>query len=203
MMDHSLFLLGGSTWLNLVNTRFIHNKQLQDVLMDQTNALHWLETNHLLRLLDSPPGSDSLSQICAELISLRRICMEALSSLEHQAKLSEDVFNSLKERAEQLSIVTVVTSIEGQPSLNYEGKTTVDHVLYRVIRSIFDTLDTYPTDRIRKCEHEECILHFLDTSKSGKRRWCSMEVCGNRHKAAEFYAKKKMRNLAPMPTDKA
>ncbi|WP_406201182.1 CGNR zinc finger domain-containing protein [Kitasatospora sp. NBC_01560] len=45
--------------------------------------------------------------------------------------------------------------------------------------------------RIKKCAHESCILHFFDTSQNGRRRWCSMAVCGNRAKAARHYEKAK------------
>ena len=37
---------------------------------------------------------------------------------------------------------------------------------------------------IRKCENPQCVLVFYDTTKNHQRRWCSMEACGNRHKAA-------------------
>ncbi|HEX8403835.1 MAG TPA: CGNR zinc finger domain-containing protein, partial [Duganella sp.] len=37
-----------------------------------------------------------------------------------------------------------------------------------------------------QCEHPECILWFYDRTKSHKRRWCSMALCGNRYKAAQF-----------------
>lgn len=37
---------------------------------------------------------------------------------------------------------------------------------------------------VRNCEGPRCTLYFLDISKNHKRRWCSMEVCGNRAKAA-------------------
>lgn len=36
---------------------------------------------------------------------------------------------------------------------------------------------------VRECESPDCVLAFYDTTKNHKRRWCSMEVCGNRHKA--------------------
>ncbi len=36
---------------------------------------------------------------------------------------------------------------------------------------------------VRKCESPDCVLAFYDTTKNHKRRWCSMDVCGNRHKA--------------------
>ncbi|MBG0827340.1 ABATE domain-containing protein [Planomonospora sp. ID67723] len=37
-------------------------------------------------------------------------------------------------------------------------------------------------DRVRMCEGDRCYLLFLDTSRPGARRWCSMDRCGNRHK---------------------
>ena len=43
--------------------------------------------------------------------------------------------------------------------------------------------------RIRVCASEGCGWAFLDQSKNGTRRWCSMKLCGNREKAARFKAK--------------
>lgn len=39
---------------------------------------------------------------------------------------------------------------------------------------------------IRQCEGEGCAILFVDRSRSGRRRWCSMNACGNRAKAAAF-----------------
>jgi CGNR zinc finger/Putative stress-induced transcription regulator len=38
-------------------------------------------------------------------------------------------------------------------------------------------------ERIRPCANPDCVLWFLDTSRPGTRRWCSMAACGNRDKA--------------------
>jgi predicted RNA-binding Zn ribbon-like protein len=35
------------------------------------------------------------------------------------------------------------------------------------------------------------VLWFFDRTKSHRRRWCSMAVCGNRHKAARFRASRR------------
>jgi predicted RNA-binding Zn ribbon-like protein len=40
--------------------------------------------------------------------------------------------------------------------------------------------------RIRQCEGDGCARLFVDLSRSGARRWCSMESCGNRAKAKTF-----------------
>ena len=39
---------------------------------------------------------------------------------------------------------------------------------------------------VRKCEDHACTLWFLDRTKSHRRRWCSMALCGNRNKVAAF-----------------
>jgi predicted RNA-binding Zn ribbon-like protein len=43
--------------------------------------------------------------------------------------------------------------------------------------------------RIRKCDN--CVLHFYDTSKKGTRRWCSMQLCGNRMKVAAYASRQR------------
>jgi predicted RNA-binding Zn ribbon-like protein len=47
--------------------------------------------------------------------------------------------------------------------------------------------------RVRQCANPECGWLFLDNSKSGNRRWCSMSACGNRAKAHRHYLRQKNR----------
>jgi predicted RNA-binding Zn ribbon-like protein len=49
-------------------------------------------------------------------------------------------------------------------------------------------------ERVRKCGH--CVLHFYDTSKKGTRRWCSMQLCGNRLKVAAYAARQRSDRMA-------
>jgi predicted RNA-binding Zn ribbon-like protein len=39
---------------------------------------------------------------------------------------------------------------------------------------------------VRRCANPTCKLFFYDDSRTGRRKWCSMSVCGNRHKVATF-----------------
>lgn len=39
---------------------------------------------------------------------------------------------------------------------------------------------------VPQCEHPDCVMWFYDRTKSHRRRWCSMALCGNRAKAAGF-----------------
>jgi len=54
--------------------------------------------------------------------------------------------------------------------------------------TLFATADP---KRVRKCAL--CVLHFHDISKKGTRRWCSMQVCGNRLKVAAYAARRRRR----------
>jgi len=45
--------------------------------------------------------------------------------------------------------------------------------------------------RIRQCANPKCLYLFIDASKGGTRRWCDMNSCGNRAKAARHYHRSK------------
>jgi predicted RNA-binding Zn ribbon-like protein len=40
--------------------------------------------------------------------------------------------------------------------------------------------------RIKLCAAPDCRWAFHDTSRSGRGRWCDMNVCGNRHKTRTY-----------------
>lgn len=59
----------------------------------------------------------------------------------------------------------------------------LDLPLLAVALSAADLLTRGDLARVRECPGSDgCGWLFLDTSKSGTRRWCSMQVCGNRAK---------------------
>jgi predicted RNA-binding Zn ribbon-like protein len=53
--------------------------------------------------------------------------------------------------------------------------------------------------RMRECAAEDCYLIFVDTSRPGRRRWCAMERCGNRHKVRALRARRETEPEAPQP----
>ena len=58
-----------------------------------------------------------------------------------------------------------------------------------IVDATADLLAETESSRIRKCE--SCVVHFFDTSKKGSRRWCSMNICGNRLKVAAYQRRKR------------
>jgi predicted RNA-binding Zn ribbon-like protein len=57
-------------------------------------------------------------------------------------------------------------------------------VLTPIARAIADLVVSGPSVEIRKCANPRCVLYFRDRSRTRRRRWCSMAVCGNRMKVA-------------------
>lgn len=60
-----------------------------------------------------------------------------------------------------------------------------------VAQAIGDLLISADFDRVRPCEGAGCTLWFLDISKTNRRRWCSMAVCGNRAKLTAHRARQR------------
>jgi predicted RNA-binding Zn ribbon-like protein len=60
-------------------------------------------------------------------------------------------------------------------------------LLAPVLWSAGDLLAGPRLDRVRRCANPECGWLFFDDSRAGKRRWCSMQACGNRAKARRHY----------------
>ena len=59
-----------------------------------------------------------------------------------------------------------------------------DALLLPIAQAMAQLLTTADFADVRKCESPTCVLHFLDTTRGRRRRWCSMAVCGNRAKQA-------------------
>ena len=64
-------------------------------------------------------------------------------------------------------------------------------LLSPVLWSAADLLAGPRRDRVRQCANPLCRWLFLDETKGGNRRWCSMAACGNRAKAHRHYLKRK------------
>ena len=56
---------------------------------------------------------------------------------------------------------------------------SVRHV---AIATAVELLSQSPTARLRQCPGDHCGWFFLDTTKRGNRRWCSMSECGQEAK---------------------
>ncbi|MFH8366304.1 CGNR zinc finger domain-containing protein [Streptomyces sp. NPDC018031] len=78
---------------------------------------------------------------------------------------------------------------------------TASQLLSTVARDAVELFSGPYADRIRECGADDCYLLFVDTSRPGRRRWCSMQRCGNRHKVRALRARQA--DGAPGPEEPA
>jgi predicted RNA-binding Zn ribbon-like protein len=64
-------------------------------------------------------------------------------------------------------------------------------LLAPILWSAGDLLTGRRRARVRQCANADCRWLFIDESKAGTRRWCSMTACGNRAKAHRHYVRHK------------
>ncbi len=68
-------------------------------------------------------------------------------------------------------------------------ETTAVALIADLARDAVDLLGGPLAERIRECEADDCALLFLDASRAGRRRWCSMAACGARAKMVAYRAR--------------
>lgn len=71
------------------------------------------------------------------------------------------------------------------------SRNSLDRIWWPIAQSAEDLLVSGRFRSVRECAADACGWLFLDTSRSQRRRWCDMKVCGNRAKARRFYRKQR------------
>lgn len=76
-------------------------------------------------------------------------------------------------------------SADGSASLEPSG-TTVERALGELVSPIPSATADGTWDRMKVCPSDTCQWAFYDHSRNRSRRWCTMDVCGNRQKSRTF-----------------
>lgn len=74
-----------------------------------------------------------------------------------------------------------------------EAGDSFDSILWPIVLSAADLLTSRTRGQIGECAGEGCGWLFIDTSRTGRRRWCTMRGCGNRAKVRRFYQRSRAR----------
>jgi predicted RNA-binding Zn ribbon-like protein len=64
-----------------------------------------------------------------------------------------------------------------------------DGPLRQVVDAAVGLITSSDIDNVRECTEKTCRWLFLDRSRNHSRRWCDMQLCGNRSKAKRFYGR--------------
>jgi predicted RNA-binding Zn ribbon-like protein len=124
-----------------------------------------------------------------ELLAAARALRETVRAAVAARKAGEQVdvaaLNAALAHARR-HMVLVAESGDGLSLKAEYAHATPQQLLAPLAEAAAHLLATADFTLVRKCEDHACTLWFLDRTKSHRRRWCSMALCGNRHKVAAF-----------------
>jgi predicted RNA-binding Zn ribbon-like protein len=173
--------LGDHLALDLLNTEARVQGHAFDFWASNQDVLKWLDQGGI-----TPTGKQAAP---ADLLQrgreLRAVVRDLVTARKQSARVDIDALNhfllphltspQLQRDADGHLVMTRVA----------RGDTTAS-LLGPVAEAAAELLAEGDFTLVRQCEHEDCVLWFYDRTKSHKRRWCSMALCGNRHKASQF-----------------
>jgi hypothetical protein len=168
-VEYSRPVSGEPLALDLVNTTWPGSEGWHDVLANRSGHEEWLRENDL-------PGPSSAAARRA-LLQARDTISAALESPGPAALTALDGILGRGHLCIRATESGAREEIEVEPEWR---------VPWLAVRGLLRLLDEHPA-RVRKCANPDCPFWFLDTTRSGTRRWCSMNVCGNRLKARRHY----------------
>jgi predicted RNA-binding Zn ribbon-like protein len=182
LKSRALFIAGHPA-LDFLNTRMIVNQELVDLLQTNEDVLVWLRQAGL------PVPVTRIRMTPLSLLGSARRLRETIRSLTEKRKAGRrgdpSVLNSFlaaNGRYRQL-----IWNVPYAPKIEMAWRrNTAASILEPVAEAAADLLATADFSFIRRCEDRDCVLWFADQTKSHQRRWCSMELCGNRHKVAAY-----------------
>lgn len=116
--------------------------------------------------------------------------LEAARSLREglrQALLAHDTHSQPSAAAEAVATVPLQLQIDaGGEVVLAPAAQGVAGALGRLVAPIPAARADGTWFRVKACPLDDCQWAFLDQSRNRSRRWCSMEVCGNREKTRAF-----------------
>ncbi|PRT03173.1 RNA-binding protein [Bacillus thuringiensis] len=190
MQDKKQFpLISGNLSLDLVNTELVRRGQRYDLLITNEDVLEWL---HVIKV--SLPFwnektfiriQEHTNQVTSSILEVREVLRKQFEVIADQHEISNDFVTYLEKQIEKAPFTYKI--IEQQLVSIPVGE--IEDVLASLIA--FDALTLIAENKLiflKRCSNPDCVLLFID--KSGKRKWCSMKICGNRKKVAKFQDRK-------------
>jgi predicted RNA-binding Zn ribbon-like protein len=180
-------LVGDHPALDLLNTIARLDGALVDVWQSDDDVLRWLLRTGLLEAKVASPARRGALLAAAR--RLREIARVLVTARKANRRLDAGPLNDFLLQAE--SHCELIRDKDGALSvMRRYHQTSPNGVLAPLAEAVAEFLATADFHLVRRCEGEDCVLWFYDRTKAHRRRWCSMEVCGNRNKVAKFRSRR-------------
>jgi predicted RNA-binding Zn ribbon-like protein len=198
--DRFLFL-GNHLALDFLNTRPVLNGQPAELIPDFNALLRWFHAAKLIgsrdmeRLRRRWEGSPWAQQTAEAMRDLREKLRKDILAWEDGGAIHPSTVAELNRLMADHPMLTKLSASESARATELWFAPRRPEDLFAPLAygtaSLFAHVNP---ERVRKCAN--CVGHFLDTSKKGTRRWCSMALCGNRLKVAAYAARRRRRGHA-------
>ncbi len=164
-------------------------------LASLSDATGWLEGHGLLHPAKRQPldassrirSGELLAHVRAVRSGLREVVEAVVAGRPVDTRALATVNDILRAR----SAVELVPGEGGVALAHRHVGDPLDDALAAVAEPLVAVIAAGGIDRLRVCANDGCRWVFHDTSRTGRRRWCSMASCGNRAKAARHRARKR------------
>ncbi|WP_337841438.1 ABATE domain-containing protein [Rheinheimera sp.] len=173
-------MLGDHLAMDLLNTEARADGQPVEFWSNDQDLLHWLARYGISQTATVAPA-DLLPQAKA----LRALAHQLISQFRAGQPID---YRPLNPYLQAYSTVPYLEQ-DAEGTLTLSRHCTAEGtgaLLGPVAEAVAQLLVEGNAALVKQCEHPDCILWFYDRTKAHKRRWCSMALCGNRHKAAQF-----------------
>lgn len=175
--------IGGHVALDFLNTVKISNGQLLDNLQTDRDVIAWLQG--FAAHFNINQGNVDVPDLINTARRLRESIRELIAAKKEEKPLNIQLLNEYLEKG--VGYLQLENIGAGKYALKRVRKEqSAKHLLAPIAEAAAELLTMDDFSLIRKCESSECVLWFYDHTKGHKRRWCSMAVCGNRHKVSKF-----------------
>jgi predicted RNA-binding Zn ribbon-like protein len=195
--DGFLFV-GNQLALDFLNTRPVQNGEPLELLPDFSALLRWFQAAKLLGARDLAKlqqewGKSVRAQRTLEAVrELREKMRKEILTWEGGGAVHRSTIDELNRLMADYPMRTrLKTSGSASATELWFEPCQPEDLFAPLAHSMAALFANVDRKRVRKCD--QCVLHFHDTSKKGTRRWCSMQLCGNRLKVAAYAARQRMR----------
>ncbi len=187
--DLSLEFANTIAWRGSTPAESLHS--LPDLLawLDSTSALPAPAVADLHKWFSAHPADAATS--FSEAIEIRETLYRLLHSVAARSAAANEDLRRLNSALGAAAPRAILDRCDRGFGWRIEAKPTAAGILAPVLWSAADILVGPDSARIRQCANDRCLWLFVDDSKNGARRWCSMQSCGNRAKAHRHYLRQK------------
>jgi predicted RNA-binding Zn ribbon-like protein len=164
----------------LLNTRDV--EEGTDVIATPAALARWLGDHGL-----GEPGLDASAADVARALRVRE-ALRALALANNGAALPPAAGEALDAQARRARLGVAFAGDGSAPLEATAGG--VDGALGTVLGVVAEAIHDGSFRRLKACRADACRWAYYDSSRNGTRRWCSMEVCGNRTKVRAFRSRR-------------